>query len=429
MSVNNNNKLGKMIPSHLFLLICSISLTALAIWSYVGHIDIVTVAQGVVIPSSKIKNVQHLEGGIIREINFSEGERVKKGSPLIVLEGTASSSNLEEIDIRLVTLRVDLARLTAELNNHKVIKFETDLINNFYDLTSASIEHFNTRKNHLNNLISSQQQYVTQRTEEVKEIQERIKKLKKGLKLTEEQIIISNNLLKENLTNRMAHLKLLKESVFLDGELKESKSSLNRVMAAKEESKLKILTLRDNFLADTRIKFDETDSLYRELSQRRIKLRDNLKRTVLRSPVDGVIKSLYHSTIGGIVKPGGTVVDIVPDGDQLLIEAQLPVHEIIYVTLGQTTKVRPLTPDAVSFGQIDGRVVHISPDSIRNRNMAPYYLITIELDDDVFKSKGSVYPLLPGIQVTCSIRTGERSILEYLLGPFMSIPSTAMHER
>ena len=200
-------------------------------------------------------------------------------------------------------------------------------------------------------------------------------------------------------------------------------------MAAKEESKLKILTLRDNFLADTRIKFDETDSLYRELSQRRIKLRDNLKRTVLRSPVDGVIKSLYHSTIGGIVKPGGTVVDIVPDGDQLLIEAQLPVHEIIYVTLGQTTKVRPLTPDAVSFGQIDGRVVHISPDSIRNRNMAPYYLITIELDDDVFKSKGSVYPLLPGIQVTCSIRTGERSILEYLLGPFMSIPSTAMHER
>jgi len=142
-----------------------------------------------------------------------------------------------------------------------------------------------------------------------------------------------------------------------------------------------------------------------------------------------LIKYLYHSTIGGIVKPGGTVVDIVPEGDKLLIEAQLPVQEVIYVALGQTAKVRPLTPDAANFGQLEGRVVHVSPDSIREGDKIPFYLITIELESEFFESKGKMYPLLPGIQVTCSIRTGDRSVLEYLIGPFMTIPSTALHER
>ena len=235
--------------------------------------------------------------------------------------------------------------------------------------------------------------------------------------------------MKEELTNRMAHLELLKERALLNGGLNESASSVKRIEAAKIEAEVRMLTLRDHYLTETRSKLDQADATYRELSQRRKKLKDSLKRTVLRAPVDGLIKYLYHSTIGGIVKPGGTVVDIVPEGDKLLIEAQLPVQDVIYVASGQTAKVRPLTPDATNFGQIEGRVVHVSPDSIREGDKIPFYLITIELESEFFKSKGKIYPLLPGIQVTCSIRTGDRSVLEYLIGPFMTIPSTALHER
>ena len=105
------------------------------------------------------------------------------------------------------------------------------------------------------------------------------------------------------------------------------------------------------------------------------------------------------------------------------------IRDSIYVASGQTAKVRPLTPDAANFGQLEGRVVHVSPDSIREGDKIPFYLITIELESEFFESKGKMYPLLPGIQVTCSIRTGDRSVLEYLIGPFMTIPSTALHER
>ena len=426
---NSKDHSHSIVAGHSFLVICSISLVILAVWAYLGRIDIVTVAQGIVVPSSKIKTVQHLEGGIIREINFKEGEKVKKGAPLVVLEGAASSADLKEVDVRLISLRIDLTRLRAELDGADSIKFEPDLVNEHKDLVTDAIKHFNTRRSHIRNLISSQRQSVAQREQEAKEMQARISKISVSLKLIGEQIVISKDLMKEELTNRMAHLELLKERALLNGELNEAASSVKRIEAAKIEAEVRMLTLRDHYLTETRGKLDQADSTYRELSQRRKKLKDSLKRTVLRAPVDGLIKYLYHSTIGGIVKPGGTVVDIVPEGDKLLIEAQLPVQEVIYVASGQTAKVRPLTPDAANFGQLEGRVVHVSPDSIREGDKIPFYLITIELESEFFKSKGKVYPLLPGIQVTCSIRTGDRSVLEYLIGPFMTIPSTALHER
>ena len=430
MELGNTKKYSNSnVAGHSFLTICSISLIALTVWAYWGRIDIVTVAQGVVVPSSKIKTVQHLEGGIIRKINFREGEKVKKGAPLVVLEGTASNADLSEVDVRLITLRVDLSRLKAELEEDDRVTFEPDLVSDHADLVSAAIKHFNTRRSHIRNLIASQSQSVAQREEESKEIQARILKITEGLKLIDEQIVISQGLLKEDLTNRMAHLELLKERALLNGELNEAASSVKRIEAGKIEAEVRMLTLRDHYLKETRNEFDQSDSMYRELLQRRKKLKDNLKRTVLRAPVDGLIKFLYHSTIGGIVKPGGTVVDIVPEGDKLLIEAQLPVQEVIYVASGQIAKVRPLTPDAANFGQLEGRVVHVSPDSIREADKIPFYLITIELESEFFKSKGKRYPLLPGIQVTCSIRTGDRSILDYLISPFMDITSTALRER
>ena len=171
-----------IVAGHSFLVICSISLVILAVWAYFGRIDIVTVTQGIVVPSSKIKTVQHLEGGIIRAINFKEGENVKKGAPLVVLEGAASRADLKEVDVRIVTLRVDLTRLKAELDGADSVTFEQDLVNEHGDLVSAAVEHFNTRRSHIRNLISSQRLSVAQREEEAREMQARISKITESLK-------------------------------------------------------------------------------------------------------------------------------------------------------------------------------------------------------------------------------------------------------
>ena len=226
---NSKDHSHSTVAGHSFLVICSISLVILAVWAYLGRIDIVTVAQGIVVPSSKIKTVQHLEGGIIREINFKEGEKVKTGAPLVVLEGAASSADLKEVDVRLISLRIDLTRLRAELDGVGSITFEPDLVNEHKDLVTDSIKHFNTRRSHIRNLISSQRQSVAQREQEAKEMQARISKISVGLKLIGEQIVISKDLMKEELTNRMAHLELLKERALLNGELNEAASSVKRI--------------------------------------------------------------------------------------------------------------------------------------------------------------------------------------------------------
>jgi adhesin transport system membrane fusion protein len=424
----NGNKPAR-VSSHVFLSLCSISLGMFIVWAYLGQIDIVTVAQGVVVPATKIKTVQHLEGGIIQTINVREGDRVKKGEALVELEGLVSSANLKELEVRLTSLRIDLVRLKAELGGAEYLEFETDLKENHSDLISAAIERFNTRRSHIRNLISAQGHSVKQREEEVREINARITKNTDSLKYVEEQVSISDELMRENLTNRMLHLNLLKERTLIGGALNEDAAAINRIKAAKREAQVRLSTLHDNYLIETRVEYDDIYPLYLELSQRRKKLIDSLKRTVLRAPVDGFIKVLYHSTVGGVVRPGDTVIDLVPKGDRLLVEVQLPVQEVVFISVGQVSTVRLAIAGTEKFGQLQGRVVHISPDSIRLADETPFYIVKIELNGDHFESKGKKYPLLPGVQVTCSITTGKRSVLEYVLEPFLSIKHTAFQER
>ena len=379
--------------------------------------------------TDNIKNYMKTRHNIAIGDIMAEQTKIHVGSALIELEGLVSSANLKELEVRLTSLRIDLVRLKAELADAKKLEFETDLKENHNDLISAAIERFNTRRSHIHNLISAQRHSVKQREEEAREIRARITKNADSLKFVEEQVSISDGLMAEDLTNRMLHLNLLKERTLIKGALNEDAAATNRIKAAQEEAEVRLSTLHDSYLIETREKFDEIYPLYLELSQRRKKLIDSLKRTVLRAPVDGFIKVLYHSTVGGVVRPGDTVIDLVPKGDRLLVEVRLPVQEVVFISVGQISTVRLAIAGTEKFGQLQGRVVHVSPDSIRLADETPFYIVKIELNGDYFQSKGKKYPLLPGVQVTCSITTGKRSVLEYVLEPFLSIKHTAFQER
>ena len=150
---------------------------------------------------------------------------------------------------------------------------------------------------------------------------------------------------------------------------------------------------------------------------------------MLRSPVDGVVKTLYVVTIGGVVGPGATVADVVQVGDRLIIEAMIPTQDIGYVLPGQTALVMLASSDAIRFGNLKGEVVHVSPDAIEAAGGAPFYKVRIATEKDFFERHGVIYRLVPGVQVTCSIRTGQRSVLAYLTDPFLGSFQTALRER
>ncbi len=414
---------------HILIILLSAFFLVFGAWAYLSPLDITTEAFGVVVPSKNIQKVQHLEGGIIENLNVVEGDLVSYGQELMTLEGTASISDLEQLQVRVAALRADLARLQGELNEDLELSFDTDLQENHSDIIDSAIEMFRANRSHINSLTSAQQKNFEQRKEEIKQIQARITKNKDNLVLLREQIVISEDLLENNLTNKMLHLNFLKEESELNGQLNEDQAALKKVQAAAMESEIRISSIKDNYVSETRQEFSEKISFLEELRRREEKLKDNLSRTVLRAPVKGIVKSIHQSTIGGVVKPGDVVIELVPEGDHLLVEAQFPIHEIVYIQVGQMAKIRLNNPDSFSFGQIEGKVANISPDSIKNEDGIPFYKVMVELSQDFFVHEQKEYRLIPGIQVNCGILTGKRRVFEYILDPFLSSLDYAFQER
>ena len=322
-----------------------------------------------------------------------------------------------------------MARLEAERKGAKAPKFPKDLVRDHAKLVQRAAGLFRTRRSLLRNQLAGQRELVTQRKEEIQLISARLANEREALKLLEEQIGISEELLKEGLSNRMEHIKLLKEAAELKGKVGSDKADLRRAKAAGKEASIKLASIRDTYQEEVRLDLEEKRRSLKERIERLSKFEDSLERRVLRSPVDGVVKTLYVFTVGGVVQPGATVVDVVPEGDRLVIEARLATQDVGYVRPGQTAVVTLASSDAIRFGNLMGEVIHVSPDTIETDQGMPYYKVRIRTERDYFERKALRYQLVPGVQVRCSIQTGQRSVLEYLLDPFLGSFRMALRER
>ena len=422
-------RLGAGATTHLFLMLCVLAVGAFGAWSWYGKLDIVSDAVGEVVPSSQIKSIQHLEGGIVQEILIREGDTVEAGQELVVLERTASGADVQELGVRMMALQVDIARHEAELKRAKRVSYPKSIVKSQKTLIAQANQRFKNRISRINNLVASQQQMVTQRREEGREIKARINKRRKSLVFLKEQIAISDELMKEDLTNRMLHLNLLKERTEQEGGIAEDLAAQKRIASSIIEARARVNTLRTSFNEEVRAELDDKRRSLKEFAERMGRLEDNLARTVLRSPVRGVVQPLHVATLGGVVRSGDTVVDIVPAGDKLVIEAKLPAQDVGYVAPGQLAMVTLASGDAIRFGRLKGRVMSISPDTLVTKDNVPYYKVRVETERDYFERRSARYSLVPGVQVICSIQTGRRSVLEYILDPFLGAFRAAMQER
>jgi len=411
------------------LLIGGLALSALMIWAFFGRLDMISSAIGQVVPRTRVKTVQHLEGGIVADILVDEGERVVKDQALVRLDPVKTSSELDELSARLVGLQIDIHRLAAELQEAEEIDFPQSLIAQAPQLVASAQALFESRKRRLANDLYIQRSLIEQRQQRLLELEVSTANNRKVLDLISAQVTISENLMKKELTNRLQHLELLRQQQALRGQLEADEAALPRIQAALREAQEQLKLIRETFVEKARQEFAETERSNDELSQRLLKYRNAQERIVLRSPVDGIVKTLAVATSGGVIQPGQTVVEIVPLGVELVIEARLPLQDIGYLHPGQSVRVTLNSPIARDYDHIEGTVDTISPDASVDEKGRAFYRVRVVTTSSRFEMKGHTYQLYPGMEVLCSILVGTRTVAEYLLSPWFRSMRFAFQER
>ncbi|PHS78767.1 MAG: secretion protein HylD [Rhodospirillaceae bacterium] len=399
------------------------------VWGMVGTLDIVSMTEGEVIPSTQVKSIQHLEGGIVRKIDVHEGQRVKKGQALVHLEQIISGADLSELQVRTTSLKIRIVRLEAEAKGLDTPEFSTQMKAKFGDIIGQENDQFQARQNDLKNRMATQKEVISQKEFNVRQMKDRLVNMRSTLKLHEEKVSISEELMLDELTNRYLHLDLLTRMNELKGTISDTKSSLSSASSALKESQTQAQQIETSAMNEVQNELNDSRGNLRELNERLIKFEDSVSRTVVRATVDGTVKTLHVVTEGGVIRAGDPVVDLVPEGDRLVIEAQLPTGDIGYVKVGQHVSVKLATADAAHFKDIVGKVKSISPDTLMTPEGMPYYKVRIDAEKDYFDGGTIQYQLYPGMRVVANITTGKRSVFGYIFGPVFASFGSALQER
>lgn len=409
------------------LLIC-VLLGSLLVWAAFAKLDEVSVAMGEVVPQGQLKVVQHLEGGIIERLEVAEGKRVKSGQVLVQLDLASGGTNREELIVQLDGLVLRKARLSAQIDN-KEPKFPEEASKRRPNLLRTEWQSYEAWKRELQTSLSVLEKQITQSELEVKQLAAQRNAVLADLELSRQRLTMSASLLSEGLTPRMEHLVMKGEVEKLSGEAEVLKQSIPRAQASLAEARARYEEEKER---NNRRSIENDAGV--ELQIARVnellnRASDQVRRAVIRSPIDGVVKNMRYHTIGGVVKPGEPIMEIVPISDRLVVEAQLNPVDRGYVQEGQRAVVKISTYDFVRYGSLDGVVDRIGASTNTDPNGEPYYQVVVRTNKTYLGDQQGLLPITPGMQATVDIHTGTRSVLNYFIKPVLKLRNEAFRER
>lgn len=395
------------------------------VWASLSEIDESVVGSGTVVPSSQTKIIQHLEGGIIKEILVKEGEGVKKGQALFRLSQAFFLSDAEEKEIELDAFFAQEQRLKAEIAEKTTIKFSKRLKKSIPHIIDNEQSIFLANRQSFNDELELLEDTIHKKTLEIKQMQNKLKNLNLELKIAKENVSIQERLVKQGASSRQMYLTQLAKKQSLKTEQESIKNSipvveeeLNEVKQKFENFKSKEHAAQLKELRQVRIEISKLEERSKANSDREI-------RKTIKSPVNGTIKKIYFHTIGGIVKPGDPVVEITPMGESLLILGQIKTSDRAKVWTGQKVSVSISAFEFSRYGSLDGTLVNISSDSFTNEKGISFYEIKISTTKAAF---GENEIVLPGMSADINILTGKKTIMEYILKPLKDIKKNALRE-
>ncbi|MFC4298944.1 HlyD family efflux transporter periplasmic adaptor subunit [Castellaniella hirudinis] len=347
-------------------------------WAWTFSIDEVSTGTGKVIPSSREQEIKSLEGGILSQLNVQVGDLVEKEQELARLDPTRGESLVGETAAQYRAALASQARLRAEVDDLETIVFPPEL-DEYLQLREEQLALFRSRRDGL---------------------KKTLKGLDDALGLVRREVGITSSLVKTGAASTVELIRLQRQQADLE---------------------LKITETRSHYIVQSRQELAQVGAQVKSLSSVVRGREDTLNRTLLRSPVRGIVKRVDVTTLGGVVPPNGAVMTIVPLDSQLLVEARISPRDIAFIHPDQEALVKVTAYDYAIYGGLPGRVVTISPDTVRDevRPEIVYYPVYVRTESNALVNQaGREFPIVPGMITTADIRTGDKTVWDYLTKPF-----------
>jgi HlyD family type I secretion membrane fusion protein len=402
-------------------------------WAALAPLDSAAVAPGVVKVAGDRKLIQHLEGGIIAELNAADGDIVKAGKVLVRLDDTQAKAQLDLFQNRIATREALAARLRAERDDKAEVEFDPALLANpaaaARDAVAAQRDVFAAKHHNLKDEREILGQRRHQTEEEAAGLQELIATQDKQVVAIEGETKDLQGLLDKGLTTRERYLSLKRQQREIEGERATNVAAIARARSAMAEIDMQILNLNTVRMNEAVDELSKVEAELFDLGQQARSAKDVLARTDIVAPVDGIVMDLKVHTAGGVVKPGETLMTIVPLGQQLVVEALVKPEDVETIAPGQPARVSFPAFARYNLPPLEGVVGVVSADRLVDEHSgAPYFAATVLIDkNELAKLDGR--KLLPGMSSEAMIRTGARTMLSYLAEPITQNFRRAMREK
>ncbi len=404
-----------------------IVLGLIILWTLVARIDRVVTAPAKVIPIDKVKVVQHLEGGIVKELVVKEGQRVKAGEPLLVLDLATVGVNGMELSTRMAAMNLSKARLKAESSGTEFI-LPSKIDQKLTASANAELNTFLARRSENKSALAAIEGQLVQAKQRVGELRARLTSSQQSLKLAQQELAISERLIADKLVSEIEHSQRKGNVEKIKGDVAAAEQSIPGALAQVEEMSARKAEEAGKYRRRASDELAELERNVATLGEQVTRADDQEGRAIIRAPIDGFVKNLKYVAMGNVVKAGEPIMEIVPAKDQLVLELKLMPSDRGYVKLGQEAVVKISAYDFYRYGSLEGKVQAIAPDTDEGRNQEQYFRVIVETKQAFFGEQSQGMSITPGMNGEVDIKVETQSLLWALLRPIFRLKAEAFKE-
>jgi len=409
----------------IWLILASVLL--LLTWAAFAELDVIVRGMGQVVPTQRVQQIQNLEGGILRELLVQEGDQVEKGSLLARIDNESAGSQYREAVVRSLDYQATISRLEAIVNGGEP-EYSPEVL-----AEPKLVERHNNILYAIRDQIDSELQVLElqcdSRNREAKENEARKVQLIASLNIAQRQRNLAAKALRAKAYSALEFLNLEQRVQSLNMDITALEHSIPRLYIEAQEMVERLAQRKAEVKAQYSTEIGDTQASLFSLLELLKAGSDKVKRTEMRSPVRGIIKRIHNTTVGGVVAPGATLMEIVPIDDSLIIEARFSPADIAFLYPGLKAIVRLTAYDFSVYGSMDAEVEHISADTLSNNQGDIFYIVKVRTKYNSLHSQGRNLPIIAGMQAEIDVLTGKKTVLDYILKPLLKVRDRAFREQ